>query len=132
MSEVCLHTSRHLSKGFTDEKWAGSRKFRVVYKKALSLEQKTASGSNTLVEKLLSWVTITHSHGLRDNMLSDATTLEQHQKLWMKARDSVRAALGTLKNEPAAQAFYRSDPPLVSTRRLSVMKRWLMGLVCFP
>jgi hypothetical protein len=115
-----------------DKRWAGSRKFNAAYKRALSLEKKTTFGLNALVEKLLSWVTITCSHGVCEDMLSDAITLEQYRKLWVKVRDSVHAALVTLKNEPAARAFYLSNPPLASTKRVSVMKRWLMDLVCFP
>ena len=115
----------------TDKRWAGSQKFKAVYKRALSIKKKTTFGLNSLVEKLSSWVTITCSHGVCEDTLSDAITLEQYRKLWVKTRDSVRAALVTLKNEPAVQAFYLSNPPLASTRCISVMKRWLMDLVCF-
>ncbi|KAH9983591.1 hypothetical protein BJV77DRAFT_286295 [Russula vinacea] len=106
----------------------GSRKFKAAYKKALSLEKKKTSELNALVEKLSSWVMITHSHGLRDDALSDIITLEQVRELWVKSRDSIRTTLAALKNESATQLFYRSAPP-VATRRLSVMKRWLINLV---
>ncbi|KAF8486436.1 hypothetical protein DFH94DRAFT_713312 [Russula ochroleuca] len=106
----------------------GSRKFKAEYKKALSLETKTTSGLNTLVEKLSSWVTITYNRGLRDDALSDVITLEQHRRLWAKARDSVGAALATLKNEPSPQLIYRSDP-LASKGPRSVMRRWMTNLV---
>jgi hypothetical protein len=112
----------------TDKTWAGSRKFKTTYKKALSLEQKMTSELNAMVEKLSSWVMITHSHGLCDDALSDVITLEQVHKLWVKARDSMGTTLATLKDEPATQLFYRSAPP-VATKRLSVMKRWLINLV---
>jgi hypothetical protein len=114
------------------DKWAGSREFKAAYDKALSLEQKTTSGLNTLLEKLSSWVTVTDGDGLPDDALPDANaiTLEQLRELWEKARYSVRAALAILKNEPAPLLFYRSAL-LASTRPLSVMKRWLMNLLCF-
>jgi hypothetical protein len=115
-----------------DKRRAGSRKFNAAYKRALSLEKKTTFGLNALVKKLSSWVTITCSHSVCEDTLLDAITLEQYWKLWVKVRDSVRAALVTLKNELAAQAFYLSDPPLASTKCISVMKRWLMDLICFP
>ena len=117
--------------GYHWQKWAGSRKFKAVYKKALSLEQNTTSGLNSLVEKLSSWVTITCSDGLRDDVPSDIIILEQHRELWVEARDSVRAMLAILENKPASQMLHNSAPPLRSTNPLSVMKRWLMNLVCF-
>ena len=88
------------------------------------------SGLNFLDEKLSSWVTITCGHSLGDGALSDVTALEQHRELWVKARDSIGVTLTILKNEPASQSFHSSAPPLASTKRLSVMKRWLMNLVC--
>ena len=114
-----------------DKRWAGSHKFKAVYKRALSLEKKMTFGLNALVKKLSSWVMITCSHGICEDMLLDAITLEQYRKLWVKTRDSVHTVLVTLKNELAAQAFYLSNPPLASTKCISVMKRWLMDLVCF-
>ena len=131
VSKVCPSTIWHLLMVITDKRWAGSRKFKAVYKRALSLEKKMTFGLNALVEKLSSWVMITCSHGICEDMLLDAITLEQYRKLWVKTRDSVHTVLVTLKNELAAQAFYLSNPPLASTRCISVIKRWLMDLVCF-
>ena len=67
-------------------------------------------------------MTITDGHVLPDSALPDVITPEQLRKLWERARDSVRVALATMKNEPA---------PQLSTRPLSVIKRWLINLVCF-
>ena len=100
----------------------GWREFKVTYNNALSLERKTTSGLNTLLEKLLFWATVTDGHVLPDGALPDVITPEQLHKLWEKARRSVRAALATLKNEP------------VPTRPPSMVKRWIMnlvGIVCF-
>jgi hypothetical protein len=109
--------------------WAGSRKFKAAYNKALFFEQKATSWSNTLLEKLSSWV-VTDGLGLPDDALPDATALEQLRGQWVKARDSVSAALATLKNEPTPQLFYR-PASLTSTRPRSLMKRWMMNLVRF-
>jgi hypothetical protein len=128
ISKVCPRTGRQLLMIITDKTWAGSRKVKAAYKKALSLEKKMASELNALVEKLSSWVIITHCHGFRDDTLSDTITLEQVRELWMKTRDSMRTTLATLKNEPTTQLFYRSAFPVV-TRRLFVMKRWLINHV---
>lgn len=110
----------------------GSRKFKVVYNKALSLEQKKTSGLNFLLEELSSWITVTDGHGLLDDAFPDAISLEKLRELWEKARDSMRVALAILKDETAPELCYRSAP-LTSTRTrpLSVMKRWLVNFVCF-
>ena len=128
VSKVCPRTDRQPWMVITDKKWSGSRKFKAAYKKALSLEKKMSSELNALIEKLSSWVMIAHSHGLRDDALSDIITLEQVRELWVKSRDSIRTTLAALKNESATQLFYRSAPP-VAIGRLSVMKRWLINLV---
>jgi hypothetical protein len=73
---------------------------------------------NTLLE---SWITVADGHDLTDDALPDVITPEQLHKLWERARYSVGAALVTLKNEPA---------PERSTGLQSVMKRWVMELVC--
>ena len=81
---------------------AGSRKFKIVYRQAVSLEQKTIFELNALVDNLLSWVTVTDSP--RDDERPDVVTLKQLRELshgWAKARDSVRTALATLTNENA-------------------------------
>jgi hypothetical protein len=101
-----------------------SRKFKAAYNKALSLKRKTASGLNTLLEKISSWDTVTDGHGLPDDALPDVI-LEQLRELWENARYSVRAAFATLKNETAPQLFYRS----ASTRPRSVTKLRMMNLV---
>ena len=78
------------------------------------------SGLNTLLEKLSSWVTVTDGRVPQaDDVLPDVLTLEKHREQWVEARDFIRAALATLRNEPV---------PLVSTRPRSVIKRWLMKL----
>jgi hypothetical protein len=86
------------------------------------------------MEKLSSWVTVTDSgdHDLPDYAVPDVVTLEKHRKQWVKARDSVSAALATLKNEPSGspQLIYRSDP-LASKGPRSAMKRWMMNVVRF-
>ena len=111
----------------TDNNWAGPRKFKVAYVKALSIEQKMASGLNTMLEKL-SFCVVTDCHGLPDEALPDVITLEQLGELWEKAGDSVHAALAIMKNEQAPQLFSRYASP-GSTRPLYVMRRWLMDLV---
>ncbi|KAF8486068.1 hypothetical protein DFH94DRAFT_166762 [Russula ochroleuca] len=108
----------------------GSRKFTAAYNKALSLEKKTTSGLNILIEKISSWVVVTDGHGLSDDVHPDVISLEQVRELWEKAGYSVRAALAILKNEPAPQLLLPSAP-LASTRLRSVMKRWMTKLVCF-
>ena len=52
----------------------------------------------------------------------DVVSLKQLRKLWEEAEDSLRGALETLKNELH---------PQLSTRPLSVMKRWLMNFIRF-
>jgi hypothetical protein len=101
----------------------GSRKFKATYNKALSLEQKTTSGLNTLVEKLSSWVTDIDGRVLPDGALQDVISVERARELWEKERHHVRVALAILKNEPV--------PRLASTRPRSFMKQWLMNLVHF-
>ena len=88
-----------------------------------------SSGLNTLLEELLSWITVTDGHGLSD-VLPDVLTVEQVRELsyiWAKARDSVRAALLNLTSEPTSRLFYRSSL-LSSTRSRSVMTRWMMNI----
>jgi hypothetical protein len=102
----------------------GPRNFKDVYSRALSLERKTASELDTLLEKLLSWVIlVTDGDGLPDDALPDGITLEQLRELWEKARYSVRAALAVLKNEPTPRPA-STRPPGQSS-----MKRWLVNLV---
>ena len=63
----------------------------------MSLEQKTISGLNDLMENLSSWVALTN--GPPNDELSDVLTLKQLRKLsgaWVEARGSVRAALAAL------------------------------------
>ena len=89
------------------------------------------SGLNTLLEELSSWVMVTDCRSLPDDAL-DVATLKQLGELWKKTGYSVRAALVTLEDEPAPRRRYRSTPP-ASIRSLSVMKRWMINLVCsFP
>ena len=61
-------------------------------------------------------MTITDGHVLPDAALPDVITPELLPKLWERARYSVCVALATMKNEPV---------PQLSTRPLSVVKRWL-------
>ena len=97
----------------------GSQRFKAAYNEALSLEQKTSSGLNSLLTRLSSRVTVTDGHGLPDGALPDVDSLKQLHKLWEKAGYFLRGTLATLKNEPAPK------------RPLFMMKRWLMHLVCF-
>ena len=97
-------------------------KVQAAYKEAICLEQKTTSGLNGLLEKLSFRVTVSDGHGRTDGALPDVVSLKQLRKLWEEAEDSLHGSLETLKNEP---------PPQLSTRPLSVMKRWLMNLICF-
>ena len=102
----------------------GSRRFEIVYNKALILAQNSRSGSNTLLEILLSWATVTD--GPPDDVLTDVVTLEQLSEVklaWEKARDFVRVALATLTSEPAQQA--------ASMHTRSAFKRWVKNFVCF-
>jgi hypothetical protein len=109
----------------------GSRTFKIAYNKALTLEQKTASGLiqglNALldiVDNISSWATITDGHS--DYALPDVVTLEHLNEVklaWEKARDSVRAALETLTSEPGQR--------VASTHRRSAFKLWMKSLVCF-
>jgi len=109
----------------------GSQEFNTTYKKALSLQQKTISELDTLLENFSSRVTVTE--GLPDAEPLGVVTLQQLHKLsytWAEARDSVRAALVTLTSEPANRLYYRSAP-LYLTRRRSGIGRWITSLVCF-
>ena len=109
----------------------GSRKFNVVYNKAVRLEQKITSGLSTLLEELSS-CTATDGHGLPDDPFPDAISFEELRLLWEKARDSVHGALVILKDDPALQSCYRSATRASTrSRPLSVMKRWLVNFVCF-
>ena len=81
VSKVCPSTIWRLLMVITDKRRAGSWKFKAAYKRALSIEKKSTFGLNSLVEKLSSWVTITCSHGICEDTLSDAITLEQYRKL---------------------------------------------------
>jgi hypothetical protein len=102
-----------------------SRKFKAACKKALCLEKKTNFGLNTLLEKLSSCVMVIDA----DDTPPDVVTLEQLEERWEKARDSVRAALAILKNEPVPQSFYRPVPTVINRLR-SVTRRWTINLVC--
>ncbi|KAF8486403.1 hypothetical protein DFH94DRAFT_713172 [Russula ochroleuca] len=85
----------------------GSRRFKLVYNKALTLEQKTNSRSNTLLETLLSWAAVTD--GPSDDALPDVVTLERMSEAklaWEKARDSMRGALTILTSEPAQRMVW--------------------------
>jgi hypothetical protein len=109
-------------------RWEGSRKFKATYDKALTLERKTTSGMNTLLEKLSSWVMVADSRGLPADVPPDVLTLEQVCELsyvWAEARDSMHAALLALIGKPAPQLFYRS----ALKRPRAVMRRWMMNLV---
>jgi uncharacterized protein (DUF2235 family) len=79
----------------------------LVYNKALTLEQKTNSRSNTLLETLLSWAAVTD--GPSDDALPDVVTLERMSEAklaWEKARDSMRGALTILTSEPAQRMVW--------------------------
>ena len=101
-----------------------SRRFKIAYNKALALEQKTTSGLNTFLEILDSWAAVTD--GPPDDALLDVVTLDQLSEVkwaWVKARDSVRAALATLTSEPAQQ--------VASMHTRSAFQRWANSLVCY-
>jgi hypothetical protein len=93
----------------------------------MRLEEKTNSGLNTLLEKLSSRVMVIDA----DDTPPDVVTLERLEERWEKARDSVRAALAILKNEPVSRSSYRPVPTAINTLR-SVTRRWTINLVCFP
>ncbi|KAH9984108.1 hypothetical protein BJV77DRAFT_1162758 [Russula vinacea] len=106
----------------------GPRTFKIAYNKALTLEQKTASGLiqglNTLIENISSWAAITD--GPTDDALPGVVTLEQLDEAkwaWEKSRDSVRVALKSLTSEPAQR--------VASIQRRSGFKLWMRSLVCF-
>ena len=102
----------------------GTRRFKIAYNKALTLEQKTTSGLITLLEDLSSWVAITD--GPSDDVLPDVVTLEQLSEVkWAleRARDTVHAVLAILKSEPAQR--------VASMHTRSAFKRWMKSLVCF-
>ena len=85
---------------------SGSRRFKFVYNKALTLEQKTNSRPNILLEILSSWTAVTD--GPSDDALPDVVTLKQMNEVkwaWKKSRDSVHAALAILTSEPAQQGL---------------------------
>jgi len=90
------------------------------------LEEKSNSGLNTLLEKLSSRVMVIDA----DDTPPDVVTLEQLEERWEKARDSVRAALAILKNEPVPQSFYCPAPTDINKLR-SVTRRWMINLACF-
>ena len=125
---VSLHYLTFLD-GYRHKCLLGSQKFKDVYSNAMSLEQKTTSGLNALLEELLSWVSV--ADGPADE-LPNLLTLEQVRELsqvWSETRNSVRSALLNLTSEPASRLFYRSSLP--SSTRRSVMTRWMMNLVRF-
>jgi hypothetical protein len=99
----------------------GSRRFKTAYNKALTLEQESTSGLNSLLEVLSSWAAV--ADGPSDDALPDVT-LEQLgdlKRAWEKARDSVRAALATQTGEQVQ--------PVTHTG--SGFKRWVKSLVGF-
>jgi hypothetical protein len=93
----------------------------------MRLEEKTNSGLDTLLEKFSSCLMVIDA----DDTPPDVVTLEQLEERWEKARDSVRAALAILKNEPVPRSFYRPVPTAINTLRF-VTRRWTINLVCFP
>jgi hypothetical protein len=66
---------------------------------------------NTLLEKLSSRVMVIDA----DDTPPDVVTLEKLEERWEKAKDSVRAALAILKNEPVHNRF-TIPPPLLLIR----------------
>ena len=99
-----------------------------MYKKALSLEQKTTSELNTLLEGLSSWIAAID--GPSSNAPIDVGHPEELGELkcaWEKRRDSLRLALETLTSEPVHH--HRSS--LAFVHRRSALRRWMTGLVCF-
>ena len=99
----------------------------------MSLEQQTTTGLKALLEELLSWVTVIDCHGLPTDEPPDLLPPEQVRELscvWAEARNSVREALLNLTSESASRLSYRSAL-LTSTRRRSVMTRWMTNLVRF-
>jgi hypothetical protein len=85
------------------------------------------SGLDTLLKKFSSCVMVIDA----DDTPPDVVTLEQLEERWEKARDSVRAALAILKNEPVPRSSYRPVPTAINMLR-SVTRRWMINLVCFP
>jgi len=132
--QECAMRSRFDTAGISTECDAcaqGSQRFKATYKQALSLQQKTISGLNTLLENFPSHITITD--GLPDVKPLCVITLQELHELsyaWAKVRDTVRAALVTLTSEPATRLYYRSAPQDL-TRGQSGIRRWMTNLVCF-
>jgi hypothetical protein len=67
-----------------------------------------------------------------DDTPPDVVALEQLKERWKKARESVRAASGILKNEPVPvpRSSNRPEPTVIHTLR-SVTRRWTINLVSF-
>jgi hypothetical protein len=103
----------------------GSRRFKITYKKAVTLEQKTTSRLNTLIENLSSWAAAI-TDGPSDDTIPGIPTPQQLGEVklaWENARDSVRAALAILTSESAQR--------VALMRPRSAFKRWMKSLVCF-
>ena len=121
--KVCPRTSQrfcYLSLTCGNFCFPGSRRFKITYKKALTLEEKTTSRLNTLIENLSSWTAAI------TDAIPDIATLQQLGEVkcaWENARDSVRAALAILTSEPAQR--------VALMRPRSAFKRWMKSLVCF-
>jgi hypothetical protein len=77
------------------------------------LEEKANSGLNTLLEKLSSRATVIDV----DDAPPDVVALEQLEERWETEKDSVRAALAILTNEPVPQSFYRPARAAIVTFR---------------
>lgn len=64
-----------------------------------------------------------------DDTPPDVVALEQLKERWEEARDSVRAALAILKDEPVELPYCPAPPLLIRLR--SVTRRWTIDLVRF-
>ena len=132
VSKVCPCLSQHFPSltevGTSVFCSPGSRRCKTTYKEASALEQKTASGLNTLLESLSSWVATI------DGPSSDAPIDVGHPRelgelkcSWEKRRDCLRSALETLTSEQAHD--HRSSLGFMHCR--SALRRWMTNLVCF-
>ena len=100
----------------------GPRRLKIIYNKALILEQKTTSGLDTLLEIFSSLTAVVD--GPSEDVIPD---MKRITWAWEKVRDSVRSAQVTLTNltiEPAQRA--------ASMHPRSIFVFRMKSLVCFP
>ena len=133
-SKVCPCMSQHLCYLSLTEVGTsvfcspGSRRYRITYKKASALEQKTTSQLNALIESLSSWIAAIY--GPSSDTQIDVVHPKELGELkcaWEKRRDFLCLALDTLTSEPVHHR--RSSLDFMHCR--SALRRWVTSLVCF-